>query len=387
MIEVNFSLEGAIFSNAAYINHAEGKQKISLVDLKDGSAFFDGSGDFLSVPGHPDFAFGDVATATFVLEAFVRLRSAGAGRWRPIISTAGAYVAGVNDTWSFRLRDDEVFQFMVWDDKVARFALTVFGVYWQANRWYHLAFVMDNGTAYMFIDGISQTYNVSGTVSGTLTEDGLNNGIYIGATPAAVFYHNGWIDEIRISKGVARGAPDFSPPSEPYISDTYTKLLLHCDGTDGSTHFPDDGDTGHTVTTHGNAQVDAAYHKFNKYSSAGETATLQQIDLGATYTINEVDFLIPCNTRGETGIVQARRKLNKGAWGDWVDLVLISDYERAFATSGSFTARYIDLDLKLNSDGMQPCAVGRPRIRNWTPFSPRSRSRFRSPIGTIKIAG
>jgi len=38
--------------------------------------------------------------------------------------------------------------------------------------------------------------------------------------------------------------------------DSYTKLLLHGDGQDAATSFTDDGNTGHTITTHGNAQVD-----------------------------------------------------------------------------------------------------------------------------------
>lgn len=48
--------------------------------------------------------------------------------------------------------------------------------------------------------------------------------------------------------------------------DTYTKLLLHCDGTDGSTTFSDNGVTGHTVTANGNAQIDTAQSKFGNAS-------------------------------------------------------------------------------------------------------------------------
>ena len=45
------------------------------------------------------------------------------------------------------------------------------------------------------------------------------------------------------------------------VYDPYTKLLLHCDGTDGSTVFTDS--TGkHTVTAQGTAQFDTAKKKF-----------------------------------------------------------------------------------------------------------------------------
>lgn len=50
-------------------------------------------------------------------------------------------------------------------------------------------------------------------------------------------------------------------------ADSYTKLLLHCNGTDGSTTFTDSGVTGHTVTANDNAQVDTAQKKFGTGSA------------------------------------------------------------------------------------------------------------------------
>ena len=44
--------------------------------------------------------------------------------------------------------------------------------------------------------------------------------------------------------------------------DAYTKLLLHMNGDDASTTFTDDGDTVHTVTANGNAQIDTSEKKF-----------------------------------------------------------------------------------------------------------------------------
>jgi len=48
--------------------------------------------------------------------------------------------------------------------------------------------------------------------------------------------------------------------SDPNYNDV--GLLLHFDGTDGSTTFTDDSSNGLTVTAHGNAQVDTAQSKF-----------------------------------------------------------------------------------------------------------------------------
>lgn len=44
--------------------------------------------------------------------------------------------------------------------------------------------------------------------------------------------------------------------------DNYTKLMLHCNGTDGSTSFPDASSESQTVTAVNTAQVDTAQSKF-----------------------------------------------------------------------------------------------------------------------------
>jgi hypothetical protein len=53
-----------------------------------------------------------------------------------------------------------------------------------------------------------------------------------------------------------------APPFDPAIVDSNTKVLLHMDGTDGSTTFTDDSDVGATWTASGNAQIDTAYAWF-----------------------------------------------------------------------------------------------------------------------------
>jgi hypothetical protein len=60
-------------------------------------------------------------------------------------------------------------------------------------------------------------------------------------------YFNGWIDEVRISKGIARWTSNFTPPTAPYsVDDPNTVLVLHADGADASTTFTDSSGYGHT---------------------------------------------------------------------------------------------------------------------------------------------
>ena len=57
-------------------------------------------------------------------------------------------------------------------------------------------------------------------------------------------------------------------PHKTEAADSYTKLLLHADGSDGSTTFLDSSPFKHAVTTDGETQVDISQSKFGGASSA-----------------------------------------------------------------------------------------------------------------------
>jgi len=64
--------------------------------------------------------------------------------------------------------------------------------------------------------------------------------------------------------------------------DTYTKLLLHCNGADASTTFTDEA--GHTMTANGNAQIDTAISAFG-----GASGLFDAID-DSVSAINSTDW-------------------------------------------------------------------------------------------------
>jgi len=83
-----------------------------------------------------------------------------------------------------------------------------------------------------------------GTGTDSDTYPDIAASFYIGGDPVAGVYLNGWIDEFRVSKGVARWTSNFSPPTSTHVADSSTVLLLHMDGADGSTTFTDDAYAG-----------------------------------------------------------------------------------------------------------------------------------------------
>jgi len=93
--------------------------------------------------------------------------------------------------------------------------------------------------------------------------------------------------------------------------DSYTKLLLHCDGADASTTFIDSA-TGKTVTvSSGSPQIDTAQAKFGTGSLLLANATSDQIRLAdsADWNFGSGDFTvdfwirIPANPGASNGII------------------------------------------------------------------------------------
>jgi hypothetical protein len=78
----------------------------------------------------------------------------------------------------------------------------------------------------MYQDGVAIK---SGTFSGSIGAQTVDLDIGAGHTlPGQGF--NGYIDELRISKGIARWTANFTPPAAPYTeADSYTKLMFHFD--------------------------------------------------------------------------------------------------------------------------------------------------------------
>lgn len=108
--------------------------------------------------------------------------------------------------------------------------------------WTHMAIVRSGTSFFWFINGISQTLTVA-TAIGSNTLPNIAAVVTIGSDESGGTNYDGWLDEYRISKGIARWTSNFTPPVAPYTTDAYTALLLHMDGADASTSFFDDSGT------------------------------------------------------------------------------------------------------------------------------------------------
>ena len=173
----------------------------------DASCLVDGGGDYLRLPDHVDFTFG---TGDFTVEAWVRLNA--------VAGAEGAYVVGqINSVFSIATGSF----FLALNDASRPAGLMASGAslivatgttVLTTGVWYHLAYTREASTFRIFVDGILEGSQTSAAAMNDSTEVVSigRPGAYDGA------YLNGWVDDLRITKGVARYTADFTPPAAPF---------------------------------------------------------------------------------------------------------------------------------------------------------------------------
>lgn len=198
---------------------AYGNAKVSTTQSKFGgaSAFLDGSGDYLGIATDTSLTF----AGDFTIEMWYRA-SATNGALIPLYNTADhLFYIGYNAGSPV---------YTVFSGGNNRTTLNAISG-WALNTWYHVAFVRSGSTITIYHNGTS---NTTGTWSSTVTTGNPNTiGVY------STYYHNGYIDEVRVSK-TARYTSNFTAPTGAFTNDSNTVLLIHGDGVNNSTTFTDD---------------------------------------------------------------------------------------------------------------------------------------------------
>ena len=143
-----------------------------------------------------DWNFG---TGDFTEEMWVRFDSVAARR-----GFSGQEVDGYNYRRFFYRQEDGVLQFESSSGSInVRSAWSP-----SINTWYHLAVTRASGVIRIFVDGVSQTLTTNSNPSADMGD--LAAAFTVGVT-VGVDYMSGWIDEVRISKGIARWTSNFTP--------------------------------------------------------------------------------------------------------------------------------------------------------------------------------
>ncbi len=108
--------------------------------------------------------------------------------------------------------------------------------------------------------------------------------------------------------------------------DQYTKLMLHCDGSNDGTTFTDSSATGHTMTASGNTHTDTAIKKFGtasaQFDGSGDyitSAASTEFSLTGDFTIDCWCYFSAINTTIANS--QANADWNSASTNDWILLV------------------------------------------------------------------
>jgi hypothetical protein len=203
------NMTNAGITDSAMINDLQtvGNAQISTSAKKygTGSMYFDGSGDGLLIPASNTATFG---TGDYTVEAWVQLANS-AGQYYPQL------VNLVDDNGGIPFS-------IFWGDNGYGYRLAVaFGslggqfisAYTQTsflNTWCHIAVCRSGTTAQVFVDGVqAASYTDSHNYSGAYRiRCGYASNQY------GSFYLNGYIDDLRITRGYARYTSNFTPPDD-----------------------------------------------------------------------------------------------------------------------------------------------------------------------------
>lgn len=234
------------------------------------SAIFDGNGDYIRVPHNSDLVF---ETGDFTLECWVHIAAYLGGGVNNDMTIWG----GSSDTAG------DLFFFLDNNDGSPALYNGTTGYYGTGslplNQWNHIAFTRESGTLRIFQNGINikevSNYNFnhndtsSKRIGGNVWTQGNR-------------YFNGYIDEFRITKGVARYTENFEVATKAFreaqvVLDTKNKvrdlyydnvsLLLHMNGSVNSNQFFDNSKYQHDITPLNKVTISDTQSKFNQSGS------------------------------------------------------------------------------------------------------------------------
>lgn len=190
------------FTNAAIPDYAmmndletAGNAQVSTSVKKygTGSLSFDGNGDYLRTPAN-NFAL--PLAGNFTIEFWVYFNSTSTtqtiiGQWESPTFWEFYYLANT--------------QLRFYYDNTNFINLGALST----STWYHVAAVRSGSTITAYLNGTSQ-----GTATSSATIGSATKALGIGSeSPWTGFYFNGYLDDIRITNGVARYTANFTPPT------------------------------------------------------------------------------------------------------------------------------------------------------------------------------
>jgi hypothetical protein len=243
--------------------HGDAKISNAQAKFNTTSLALDGIGDFISVPTQPDFGYG---TGDFTIEFFWRPTALGIQQVLLDCRTASndtAIYLEMNAAGNVRLFVSNAY-------RITSSAACTAGTF--------------NHIALFRVSGVTKLA-VNGTVTPTTYTDANDypeRPLRVGASWTGGSPSTGYVDELRVVKGVAKYTTSVTVPTVAFIGDADTVLLLHFTGANNSTIIVDDGVTYQDLRTSalGTANL-IAYADYTKFGS--EVRSIGSANVYGTY--------------------------------------------------------------------------------------------------------
>jgi hypothetical protein len=184
---------------------ANGNAQVSTGQTKfgSGSLLLDGTNDFLTITSNVLFDL----SGDFTIELFARFSSLATAQ--TVISRWGSS----QRCWLFTVDSSTSLTFATGNTgSIDQVITRTSPVTLNANTWYHFAATRSGSTVRIFVDGSQAGANGTATGNCTGTQSvkiGVNGDGDVNDT-------NGYVDDVRITKGVARYTTNFTPPSAAF---------------------------------------------------------------------------------------------------------------------------------------------------------------------------
>jgi hypothetical protein len=172
------------------------------------SMSFDGTGDYLKAPWSPTYSL----PGNFTVEAWVYLTSAAGTGSNQTIASYQYNNSNGTGFWGFYLNGSGPYT-LYFNTQGANHASTT-TVSIPLSTWTHVAYSRSGSTGSFFVNGTIVGTGVSDTSTYSGTTGSLFVGIMADAASAPLY---GYLDDLRITNGVARYTANFTPPTTPFI--------------------------------------------------------------------------------------------------------------------------------------------------------------------------
>ena len=174
-----------------------------------GSMYFDGTGDQLSIPSSDALSLG---TGNFTIELWMYHGTGAYVNSQPVLIQNWSTTWAAN-YWSFHADHNSgtAGKFTLWvhNFNSGSSPMLTSTSTSKTSTWNHVAIVRNGNSFAMYVNGVSEA---TATFSGSM-DGGGTWPIYIGGPNQA---YDGYIDDVRITKGIARYTANFTAPTAPF---------------------------------------------------------------------------------------------------------------------------------------------------------------------------